>query len=395
MSTAIVKSDDVAILATFNAAPSRFGGGIDEESVKERLRQLVDGEVVEIIHTSDKLTDLALAELRVRFDANKKISVIGLDKCKTWNQVVRKLGIPPRTARYRIAKSGVKNPAKRFARKTKPKVSAPKLIHWYNEFRIACDAARPCRETNNIVGVTCSECIAAYHEAEDSLKQLGQPPAKSKFVVATDGDSTLIRDKETGEQIGETYAGDRSIEAQIEADRLNAKPDAQAPEYSAQGGRDGMASNIMAAQGVSRDAANRIVDELAGDTETLKAAFYVIRIFLFSGAGMYDGGEAIQDAFTYETREDAAARIASKKIPGTRFEIMRVDAAYVLTPAEPEPPKKKRPNGFDKFNAKRKARREEMRQALDSGELVPYLNKKGEHCVGTPEQAANQEEGEG
>jgi hypothetical protein len=85
----------------------------DEEAVKTHLRSMTDSEVGSVINKSTKLTDLALAELRVRFAKNGKLEGVEFGSCKTWADVLRVLDIPESTARYRIAKSGVDNPAKK------------------------------------------------------------------------------------------------------------------------------------------------------------------------------------------------------------------------------------------------------------------------------------------
>jgi hypothetical protein len=104
--TAIVKPEP----ASLAGSPSLIAVPmIDEQGAVELLEAMNDTQVIAVAKASNKLTDTALAVLRERFYNNGKIDCY--ESCKTWGAVLEMLGIPERTARHRIARSGVSNPA--------------------------------------------------------------------------------------------------------------------------------------------------------------------------------------------------------------------------------------------------------------------------------------------
>ena len=106
---AIIKSEPANLAGSPD--PSIIVPGFDETRAAGLLGRMDDAGVVTVAKGATKLTDLALAELRVRFDENGKIK--GYETCTTWAALLEKLGIPERTARYRMAKAGIANPAKK------------------------------------------------------------------------------------------------------------------------------------------------------------------------------------------------------------------------------------------------------------------------------------------
>lgn len=99
----------------------------DEWQTVNLLTDMTDQQLVRIHKASKKLDGFVLAELRVRFDKNGRID--GYESCETWTAVLKALDIPERTARHRIARSGLDNPAKKHdgSKSRKPKPTSKKV----------------------------------------------------------------------------------------------------------------------------------------------------------------------------------------------------------------------------------------------------------------------------
>lgn len=111
MSNAIVKPEPAKLpVRAYNPLIIQVPTSWDTHTINRKLKHATDDELVAIAATAQKISALALAELRVRFGKLESGATIG--GCATWTEMLKKLGIPERTARHRIAHSGVENPAK-------------------------------------------------------------------------------------------------------------------------------------------------------------------------------------------------------------------------------------------------------------------------------------------
>lgn len=393
MSTAIVKTEPTTIVGSEPEVGISLPG-YNQKVFQAHLSTVFnDQEVAAVAKEAGKLQGLALAELRLRFDKNGKLD--GYESCKTWTAVLQKLDIPESTARYQIRKAlphlGKTNPAGKHDGSKSPKRKAKPELVPAPESRTADEAA-----------------ILSWINADPHNGGTEQQIAR-KCPGLTSRDVAYV----TG--LLEDLASERHIGA-----------------FKQAANRIGQYTRLAISHGAERiepdDVKSRAPEIPVAKAETRTAGYYVIRrrsdgFFLL---GDEDGGirgfegmpgcgqpGGIHDAFRFEQIEDDVIEDIREAIRRPRqreenvvvdpadYECVRIEATWVLTPvAQPkpsndEPPAKKKGNNFDAFNAKRKAAREEYQRALDSGELVKYHNKEGQLCVGTPEQAARQDEGEG